>query len=404
MQPHDPSQPTDPWSTPSTPDPAISASNTAEPPIRWTPPLTPPATDPSPGRDLWGRPTGSPPREAGWSSTPAGPDPRPAAPATPAWALPVAQPPADPGAWAWRDPALGAAPAFETRPVAPIAGDRAASAGSGRRGTVRTVLVAALLSAVLASGSTVAIVSVLRAGAPGGSASTAPTANAAVTTSGGSTTTTVQQENITQVVADARDSVVTVTSQIGGGRGQFGPGGTGVGSGIILTADGYTLTNRHVVEGSTSLTATTADGTEYPATIVTISDTQDLALVKIDATGLKPATIGPSSGIVVGQTAIAIGSPLGTYTETVTKGIVSALDRTITVQDDQTGRPVTLTGLIQTDAAINPGNSGGPLLNAIGQVVGVNTATASSAEGLGFAIPIDDAASLIAQARAAAGA
>jgi S1-C subfamily serine protease len=196
---------------------------------------------------------------------------------------------------------------------------------------------------------------------------------------------------------------VTLTSQISGGRGPLGVGGTGVGSGIVLTADGYALTNRHVVEGSTSLVATTADGTEYPATIVTVSETQDLALVKIDATGLKPATIGPSARIEVGQTAIAIGSPLGTYTETVTKGIVSALDRTITVQDEQTGRPVTLKGLIQTDAAINPGNSGGPLLNAIGQVIGVNTATASSAEGLGFAIPIDEAASLIAQARAASG-
>jgi serine protease Do len=85
----------------------------------------------------------------------------------------------------------------------------------------------------------------------------------------------------------------------------------------------------------------------------------------------------------------------------VTKGIISALDRTVTVQDDQTGKPVTLKGLIQTDAAINPGNSGGPLLNASGEVVGVNTATASSAEGLGFAIPIQEAASLIAQARAA---
>ena len=271
-----------------------------------------------------------------------------------------------------------------------------------RRSGIRTIVAAALLSAVLASGSTVAIVGLVHPGSSNPAVATGPTPNAAVTTSGG--TTTVQQEDITQVVADSRDSVVTLTSTIGGGRGPLGAGGTGVGSGIILTAGGYALTNRHVVEGSTSLTATTADGTDYPATVVTVSQTQDLALVKIEATGLKPASIGPSSGIEVGQTAIAIGSPLGTFTETVTKGIVSALDRTITVQDDQTGRPVTLKGLIQTDAAINPGNSGGPLLNAIGQVIGVNTATASSAEGLGFAIPIDEAASLIAQARAASAA
>jgi S1-C subfamily serine protease len=245
----------------------------------------------------------------------------------------------------------------------------------------------------------VAIVGLIRpAAAP---AASVATPNANVTSGGSTTTTTVTHEDITDVVASAKDSVVTLTSELGATRGPFGGTATGVGSGIVLTADGYTLTNRHVVEGSTSLKATLVDGSEYPATVVTMSDTQDLALVKIDATGLKPATIGDSSTIEVGQTAIAIGSPLGTYTETVTKGIVSAVNRTITVQDEQTGRPVTLDGLIQTDAAINQGNSGGPLLNVAGQVIGVNTATASSAEGLGFAIPIQEAARLIAQARSA---
>jgi serine protease Do len=233
-----------------------------------------------------------------------------------------------------------------------------------------------------------------------------PTANANPATTSSASTTTIEQGDITGVVAAARNSVVTITSELSGQqvRGPFGGGGgtaTGVGSGIILTADGFVLTNRHVVEGAASLTVTLADGTEYPATIVKESDTQDLALVKVDATGLSPAKLGDSSKIVVGQTAIAIGSPLGTYTETVTKGIVSALNRQITVRDDQTGRPVTLSGLIQTDAAINPGNSGGPLLNAAGEVVGINTATAASAEGLGFAIPIDRAADLISQAKSA---
>ncbi|MBA2720686.1 MAG: trypsin-like peptidase domain-containing protein [Chloroflexi bacterium] len=266
----------------------------------------------------------------------------------------------------------------------------------GRR-TVGTLLGAALLSAVLASGSTLAIVGLVvpRTAAP---APVASTPNADVTVNGG--TTTVEQTDITGVVAATRDSVITLTSQVSAGGGRFGGSATGVGSGIVLTADGYALTNRHVVESSQSLTATMADGSEYPAEVVHVSDTQDLALVKIDATGLKPATIGDSGAVKVGQTAIAIGSPLGTYTETVTKGIISALDRSIRVQDEQTGRPVTLTGLIQTDAAINPGNSGGPLMNVAGEVVGVNTAAASSAEGLGFAIPIEGAASLIAQARA----
>ena len=237
---------------------------------------------------------------------------------------------------------------------------------------------------------------------PLAAAAPAATPNANATTQGTTGSTTVQQEDITGVVAKAKDSVVTLTSEIATNRGPFGNGtATGVGSGIILTADGYVLTNRHVVEGSQSLTATLADGSEHPAHVVTVSDTQDLALVKIDATGLKPATIGNSASIQVGQTAIAIGSPLGTYTETVTKGIISALDRTITVRDDQTGRPTTLNGLIQTDAAINQGNSGGPLLNSAGEVVGVNTATAASAEGIGFAIPIHEAQSLIEQARAA---
>ena len=206
--------------------------------------------------------------------------------------------------------------------------------------------------------------------------------------------------DITAVVAAATPSVVTITSETEARRGlsPFEVPATGVGSGVILTADGYILTNAHVVADSSSLTVTLEDGTEYPAKVVTSDATHDLALVKVEATGLTPARIGDSTKIQVGQTAIAIGSPLGTYTETVTKGIVSALDRTITVEDESTGQPHTLTGLIQTDAAINPGNSGGPLLDETGAVIGIDTAVSSGANGLGFAIPIDVAASLIARA------
>jgi S1-C subfamily serine protease len=361
MQPYDPSKPAD--------QPATDSPDTSlDQPSPWSPAASPdrPATP-------------------GWDRA-----------ASPDWAVASRERVGDPSGWTWRDPDASAAePRFEARDP----GRSAAPAGKAGRRPVGTVIAAALLSAVLASGSTVAIVSLVHPGSSTATVPTTPTANAAVTNTGG--TTTVEQQDITAVVAAARDSVVTLTSQVSGVRGPFGGTATGIGTGIVLTADGYVLTNRHVVEGAQTLTATMADGTEYPASVVTVSDTQDLALVKVEATGLKPATIGDSDGIKVGQTAIAIGSPLGTYTETVTKGIISALDRTITVQDDQTGRPVTLSGLIQTDAAINPGNSGGPLLNAAGEVVGVNTATASSAEGLGFAIPIDEAASLIAQARAA---
>jgi serine protease Do len=250
-----------------------------------------------------------------------------------------------------------------------------------------------LLSAVLASTGTAAVLE--RAT---GSAAT-PTAAA------GRTVTTVETtEDITAIVAAARESVVTITADGTVSNGPFSVPTSGVGSGIILTSDGYILTNRHVVANSQSLTVAFSDGHELPATIVKISDTTDLALIKVTATGLRAAPIGDSSTIQVGQTAIAIGSPLGTYTETVTRGIVSGLNREITVQDEVTRRQVTLSGLIQTDAAINPGNSGGPLLDGAGKVVGINTAVATSANGLGFAIPIAAASDLIQLAQSGAGA
>jgi serine protease Do len=329
-----------------------------------------------PPLDPFGRPRKSTaPASPGWTADPMPTKGRPA----PAWPPSVV-------------------PAASTGRPAPADATTTRPSSTGPRRTVGTVVAAAALAALLASGSTVAIVGLVRPASSPAAATGTPNANVTNTTG----TPTSDPTDITGVVAAARDSVVTLTSEIETSQGRFGNGtATGVGSGIVLTSDGYALTNRHVIAGARSVSATMADGTIHAASVVSISDTQDLALVKIDATGLHPATIGDSTAIDVGQTAIAIGSPLGTYTETVTKGIISALDRTITVQDEQTGRPVKLDGLIQTDAAINQGNSGGPLLNDAGEVVGVNTAAASSAEGLGFAIPIDEAASLIAQAREA---
>jgi serine protease Do len=258
------------------------------------------------------------------------------------------------------------------------------------------MLAAALLSAAVASTSTWAIASVA-----------APPAEGAATVPAGMTTTSAAasetgDEDLTDVIAEARAAVVTITSQVAtsfGGR----PDGTatGIGSGVVVTSNGYILTNAHVVQDSQALTVELADGTQYEATVVEVSPSDDLALIRIDASGLAAATIGDSASLEVGETAIAIGSPLGEYTDTVTKGIVSALDRDITVRDGATGAAVELTDLIQTDAAINEGNSGGPLLDAAGQVIGINTAMASSAEGLGFATPIDAAASLLATAGAA---
>jgi serine protease Do len=283
-------------------------------------------------------------------------------------------------------PDATSAPGTASSPSSPAAAPRR----SGGR-SLRTVLAACLLSATLASASTAALVSVAVGGS--GPAATA-TPNAVVTA------TRPNIDDITAVVAAARPSVVTITSSGLSVRGMspFAVPATGVGSGVILTADGYILTNKHVVEGSKSLKVALSDGTEYSATLVKELPDNDLALIKIEATGLVPAKIGDSTSLHAGETAIAIGSPLGTYTETVTKGIISATGRDITVTDDQTGRPTLLHDLIQTDAAINPGNSGGPLLDASGAVVGISTAVAGNAEGLGFAIPINAASELIALA------
>jgi len=169
-----------------------------------------------------------------------------------------------------------------------------------------------------------------------------------------------------------------------------------------VTANGLILTNHHVIAGASALTVALSDGRELEARVVADDPSIDLAVLKVAAADLTPATLGGTSTVTVGQVAIAIGSPLGTFSETVTKGIVSATGRTITVAGDG-GRPVELHDLIQTDAAINEGNSGGPLLDINGSVIGVNTASATSAEGIGFAIPIDAARALIARAEAAAG-
>jgi serine protease Do len=252
-----------------------------------------------------------------------------------------------------------------------------------------------LLSAVLASGGTAAVLTANLQ---------APTGTAPAQTTDATTVnqTTVTGDDITAIVATAQPSVVTITADGETANGPFQVPTTGVGSGVILTSDGYILTNRHVVQGSQTLSVEFSDGHQVSARVIKISDTNDLALIKVNATGLTAATIGDSNALKVGQTTIAIGSPLGTYTETVTRGIVSGLNRQVTVSDEQTRRQTTLTGLIQTDAAINPGNSGGPLLDIGGDVIGINTATATNAEGLGFAIPINAAADLVTLARSGA--
>jgi serine protease Do len=171
----------------------------------------------------------------------------------------------------------------------------------------------------------------------------------------------------------------------------------GVGSGVVVEPNGYILTNDHVVgKNPMEITVLFEDGRQMPAEVLWQDTALDLALIKVDAEGLVSAELGDSDRVRVGEPAIAIGSPLGLrFQRSVTSGIVSALNRSLIVAD---GRgEVVMEDLIQTDASINPGNSGGPLLNANGQVIGINTAKASEAEGIGFAVPINIAKPIIAQ-------
>lgn len=165
----------------------------------------------------------------------------------------------------------------------------------------------------------------------------------------------------------------------------------GSGSGVIISSDGYIVTNNHVIENATSLTVILNTGVEYAAKLIGRDPSTDIAVIKIDAQNLIFAQMGSSSSLRVGETAVAIGNPLGQeFAGTTTQGIISGLNRSVTV-DNKT------MNLIQTDAAINPGNSGGALVNEYGALIGINTVKISSEtlEGLGFAIPIDEAKPII---------
>jgi serine protease Do len=194
------------------------------------------------------------------------------------------------------------------------------------------------------------------------------------------------------VVGISTSTKVTYQSWIGQEEGLQ----SGVGTGIIIDEEGYILTNSHVVSDGTAETITVglADGRELAGKVLWYDKSIDLAIVKIEATGLTAAELGDSDEINIGSYAVAIGNPLGLdFERSVTAGVISGLNRTITVSDGKT--QTTMDNLIQTDAAINSGNSGGPLLNAKGQVIGINSAKAQSGEGLGFAIPINTAIPII---------
>ena len=193
-----------------------------------------------------------------------------------------------------------------------------------------------------------------------------------------------------QVYARNYQSVVLITCEVTSSTfGQISKGQS-TGSGFVLTEDGYVVTNAHVVEGATAITVTVPNGEDYTAKLVGTDDTNDVALLKVEAEGLAAVTIGSSDALIVGDQVVAIGNPLGELTSTMTVGYISAKDRDVTT-DNKT------INMIQTDAAINSGNSGGPLFNMKGEVVGITTAkysgsssSGASIESIGFAIPIDD--------------
>ena len=275
----------------------------------------------------------------------------------------------------WFEPVGVGAPVRTTTPVRQ-------GAGTG------TVLGAALLAAVLASGGTLAALTASGAldkpivSAPGASPSGSLVRQPV---------TVDESSAVIDAAARTGPAVVRISTD-----GAVDPGtvipDSGVGSGVLFDANGWILTNRHVVAGSDVVTVELKDGSRYEGRIYGIDTLTDLAIVKVEATGLPAATLGDSDALKVGQLVIAIGSPLGTYSNTVTSGIVSATGREITTEG---GR---LDNLIQTDAAINPGNSGGPLLDASGAIVGINTAIARDSNGIGFAIPINIARPLTLQA------
>ncbi|SDC45102.1 putative serine protease PepD [Geodermatophilus telluris] len=297
--------------------------------------------------------------------------------ATPGWTPPPAG-----GSW---HPSGGTATATVPPPLVPPV-----PPAPRRTGRLRLGVAGLLAGALIGGGAGAGVVALTADG--GGAAPTAATAQSVVVKDPETATA------VTAAAATAAPSVVTV--YVTGGS------GSGSGSGVVLSADGYVLTNNHVVtlDGSTdgaTIQVRTSDGTLYDATVVGTDPTSDLAVVKLQgADGLTPATFADSDDVQVGDLAVAIGAPLG-LSDTVTDGIISATNRAVAT--GSTRDDATVIDALQTDAAINPGNSGGALVNAAGEVVGINTAIASVASGapgqdtqsgnigVGFAIPSNTA-------------
>ena len=260
----------------------------------------------------------------------------------------------------------------------------AAKGGSRTAGTVVTAVVAALVAAALSLGVGYAAITGGWVKVP--TTSSLANVNSNKSGSGSATAKSGEAVDWTAVAGDVSDSVVSIQTVMSDG--------TAKGSGAILDTEGHIITNNHVISGAQQIQVTLANGTIYSAQLVGADSTTDLAVLKLDnpPSDLKPVEFADSDDLAVGENVMAIGNPLG-YDDTVTAGIVSALNRPVTVTDDDNNEIVT--NAVQIDAAINPGNSGGPTFNAAGQVIGINSSIASTATssssagsiGIGFAIP-----------------
>ncbi len=257
------------------------------------------------------------------------------------------------------------------------------------------ILVAGIsaLSGVVAGG--MAVYSTLRQNQNGPATPIAALQSEPVQVTTNQLTVTEVDTAITQAVEQVGPAVVTVVSTISGGTGFFGrlPDQTSSGSGVIISTDGYILTNNHVVEDAKQVNVVLANGTELPTRIVGTDIFADLAVLQAEGDMPAVAKLGNSDSLKPGEHVIAIGSPLGEFVNTVTVGVISALGRAL-----DTGKGYRLEDLVQTDTAINQGNSGGPLVNLAGEVIGINTLIVRGggfgnavAEGLGFAIPVNTA-------------
>jgi S1-C subfamily serine protease len=323
--------------------------------------------------------TAAPLHPAGWSapSAPAAGSYSPTPESRPEW-MRTYETPAPTSPERWYEPAPAPVP------VSPAVPRKRAGMGS--------IVGVALLSAVLASGGTVVAL-----GVSGALDRSVPASAIGTGTNVGAVQpVTIDESSATiAVAAKVSPAVVRITVTGNTNAGDLGViPDTGVGSGVIYDSRGWILTNKHVVEGGSSFDVELNDGRVLSGSVYGIDTLTDLAIVKVEGTDLPSAALGSSDALKVGQLVVAIGSPLGTYSNSVTSGIVSATGRTITT--DGSDKP--LSNLIQTDAAINPGNSGGPLLDADGNVIGINTAIASGSNGIGFAIPIDIARPIMEQA------